>query len=129
MPSQFRQPIRKPSGGLLCPHCGNSFADGGQVPAAEYEKERSREDREMRGVDRYADRGHDDEAGFSRGGRVDGAGKVDGIHSRASECAHLAAGGVCRHVARGSRHDSGGGESFGGYLVKRSAARAGRRAS
>lgn len=125
MPSQFRQPIQKPSGGLLCPHCGNSFS-GEKDPPKEYESERAREDRGMRAVDRYADRGYDAEAGFAEGGRVDGSGKVDGIHTDPAECSHLAAGGVCRHTGA---EESAGDDSFADYLVKRSSARSSRRAS
>lgn len=126
MPSQFRQPIQKPSGGLLCPHCGNSFSGEKDLPK-EYESERVREDSSMRAVDRYADRGYDAEAGFAEGGRVDGSGEVDGIHTDPAECSHLAAGEVCRHTA--TEAPAGDDDSFAGYLVKRSSARSSRRAS
>jgi len=69
--------------------------------------------------------------------RVDGSGKVDGVHSNPAECSHLAAGGVCRHQPagrkpRGSDHSdgprvrnfaSGGSVSFGRYLAQRKAGR------
>jgi hypothetical protein len=61
---------------------------------------------------------------------------VDGIHLHPSECSHLAAGGVCRHMpgrARGGdnagdphvRNFAAGGtaDSFEGYLAKRRAGR------
>lgn len=73
---------------------------------------------------------------YAHGGRVDGSGKVDGIHRHPSECSHLSSGGVCRHMAGRSRGDDnegddhvrnfahgGGVDSFEGYLAKRHAAR------
>lgn len=75
---------------------------------------------------------------YAKGGRVDGSGKVDGIHTSPDECGHLAAGGVCRHLRPSKRRpagedyadggvrnfaEGGGVGSFAGYLAKRRSAR------
>jgi hypothetical protein len=148
----------RPEGELLrCPHCSQHFHSGGQVSPETNAEEFGREhDEEMgfadrtrqydRDFDHYYAAGESSEAEpikrrpqhFAEGGRVDGAGKVDGIHLHPSECSHLAAGGVCRH-APPRRHAGGemgddhvrnfaqGGEvdgvTFAGYLAKRRAAR------
>lgn len=144
---------------LRCPHCDQHFYHGGDVSdvspesgAHEFDREHEEEmglaDRARkydREYDHYYGAGEASDAdeirhGYASGGRVDGSGKVDGVHRHPSECSHLAAGGVCRHLAPSRRRPpgedyadskprnfAGGGSvpSFTGYLAKRHAARKG----
>lgn len=158
--SLFQAEKQGPEKGSLmrCPHCSKHFFEGGEVKSGDGGKAAKEFDREHQGAmtdgretdeyddsfDHYYEEG---EAGFAKGGLVDGAGKVDGIHNHPSECSHLSAGGVCRHLApnrrrppgedyadhkvrnfaRGGRAsasvDDKGAESFGGFLAKRRAVR------
>jgi hypothetical protein len=138
---------------IRCPNCSTHFSAGGEVDEPDaYDREREETDRFMDETDEYSGRGTDRsrESGFAQGGRVgyarggvvDGAGKVDGIHRTPSECSHLADGGVCRHLAPSRRRApgedyadhrirnfAGGGrvqDSFPGYLAQRRAARRGK---
>jgi hypothetical protein len=151
-PERRTRAVDDAKGGLIrCPHCENHFFAGGAASpdpdAEEFDREHEAElGQGERTRDYDKEFGHyygDGEAGFAHGGEVvDGAGKVDGIHRHPSECSHLAAGGVCRHLAPNPgrraagedyadhhvRNFSAGGKakSFEGYLAQRRAVRGGR---
>jgi hypothetical protein len=144
---------RDPEAQLIrCPHCERHFYSGGEVSpeggADEFDREHAEEmgfagrtRKYDRDFDHYYGAGEASEAdhirhggkSFAHGGRVDGAGKVDGIHHHPAECSHLAGGGVCRHLAPNRKRapgedysdahvrnfSAGGGVSFEHYLAQR----------